>query len=126
MLTAPSSVVKTPDRVYSFTGPLVATRTLSPTSYSPFFAVSSSRATPPAAVGPEPSVKVYCASLPSLPGAKLEPVLDQPLPMSLPSGSATPAKPSTRPVAEATPSRAWIFFRVAASMAPDFSSRWSA
>ncbi|CAM5259759.1 hypothetical protein SGRI78S_00567 [Streptomyces griseus subsp. griseus] len=56
-LTAPSSVVKIPERVYSFTGPLVATRTGSPTLYSPLFAVSLSSAIVPFFAGPEPSVK---------------------------------------------------------------------
>lgn len=118
-------MVKTPERVSSWTGPLVATRTLSPTWYSPWSAVARSSATWPA-FGPLPSVKVYWGSLPSAPGAKLAPVLDQPLPISLPSGSATPAKPETRPWAAATPSIPWIFSSVAASM-PVFSwSRWSA
>lgn len=56
-LTAPSSVVKIPERVYSFTGPLVATRTGSPTRYLPLLAVSLSSATEPFSAGPEPSVK---------------------------------------------------------------------
>ena len=125
-LTAPSSVVKTPERVYSFTGPVVATRTGSPTRYLPRFAVSWSRATCPSSAGPPPSVKTYCRSLPSVPGAKLDPVLDQPLPMSLPSGSATPANPETRPVASATPSSSRIFRRVASLMAEVSSSPRSA
>lgn len=78
---------------------------------------SSSRAIWSSFTGPEPSVNVYAASLPSLPGAKLEPLLDQPTPMSFPSGSATPAKPSTRPYTPATPSTAEIRSRTSSERA---------